>query len=140
MIDQRNDQIYHTGMLLNDPRISSNAQLCLIVGKMFGGDASVTDATKSTFIAPTNFSDAIDRSRFMRTSIHIPGKQFTLQVSNMESPNQSANSTDWVDIATTTTGFIDTDLIARFFRVKAANNDTLPTGTKIHIVSIFSKY
>lgn len=126
-------------MILDDPRIASNEQPHFVIGHMNPAPKS-TDPKSPYCAAPDNFSDAIDRSRFMRTSVHIPGKSFILQVSNAATPNQAADSTDWVDLAETTTGYISTDALARFFRVKASDGETLPKGTRIYMVSIFPRY
>lgn len=130
-------------MLLNDTRISSNASPHYVYGDPHLGVPTSTNTKDPGCAAPDGFSDAIERSRFLRTSIHIPGKEFTLQVSNVPVPDQAADSTDWVDIATTTTGFIDTDIIARFYRVKCAGlvraTPSQP-GTMIHIMSFMSHY
>lgn len=129
-------------MLLNDTRIAANAQpyLTVAMNNRRNGGTTETNPAKAECVAPENVSDAIERSRFLRTSIHVPGKKFTLQISNVEVPNQAADSTDWVDLATTTTGYIDTDVVAKYFRIKAAQGDTLPADTPMYVLSIFSKY
>lgn len=117
-------------MLLNDLRIAHNPDVVLTVGQ-FDMQADAKNP-----VAPAGFSDALLRNGFLRTSIQVPGKAFTLQASNMQNPDQAAGSTDWVDIATTDTGYISTDLLAKFLRVKC---DTLAPGDKIYVMSIFLK-
>lgn len=80
--------------------------------------------------APEGYTDVYARDAFVRTSYHCPGKNITVQASNVLNPNE-ASETDWVDITSTMTGYVCTDLLFKWVRIKGVT-----PGDKVYVVSM----
>ena len=80
--------------------------------------------------APEGYTDVYSRGDFVRTSFHCPGKNISVQASTVNCPNE-ADESDWVDITSTMTGYVCTDLLFKWMRVKG-----VAPGDKIYVRSI----
>lgn len=80
--------------------------------------------------APAGYTDVYARDAFVRTSYHCPGRNISLQVSNVMQPNEATDA-DWVDIASTTTGYICTDMLFKWVRIKGVE-----PGDKVYVQSM----
>lgn len=79
-------------------------------------------------------SNAYDRQAFAKTTIHVPGATFTVQVSNKVTPNESIDE-DWVTLPESYIigeGLAYVDMPVTWVRVKG--NDLTP-GKSIYLLS-----
>lgn len=121
-------------MLLTSPSLSSESHVYLKVRSAEEKEALSKQAEDGGIVnyvaAPEGYSDAIRRSDFCKTSFHVPGKNISVQVSNKPYPNETTED-DWVDITSTMTGYVCTDYLFQWCRVKGVE-----AGDVIYIVSI----
>lgn len=80
--------------------------------------------------APEGYTDVYARDAFVRTSYHCPGRNISIQVSNVLKPDESTE-TDWVDISSTMTGYVCTDLLFKWVRIKGVQ-----PGDKVYVQSM----
>ena len=85
-------------------------------------------------ITTAGVSNAYDRQAFAKTTIHVPGVAFTVQVSNRVTPNESTDD-DWITLPDTynpADGFAYVDMPVVWVRVKGTG---LTKDTPIYILS-----
>lgn len=85
-------------------------------------------------ITTAGVSNAYDRQAFAKTTIHVPGVKFTVQVSNRVTPNESTDD-DWITLPDTynpADGFAYVDMPVVWVRVKG---EGLTQGAPIYILS-----
>lgn len=92
------------------------------------------DAKAANYIgyvkAPEGYTDVYARDAFVRTSYHCPGRNISLQASNVTQPNEASDA-DWVDIQSTMTGYICTDMLFKWIRIKGVQ-----PGDKVYVQSM----
>ena len=79
-------------------------------------------------------SNAYDRQAFAKTTIHVPGATFTVQVSNKVTPNESSDE-DWVTLPESyiiEDGLAYVDMPVTWVRVKG---EGLTPGQPIYLLS-----
>lgn len=79
--------------------------------------------------APEGYTDAYSRVLFHRNSYHCPGRNISIQMSNLPHPDESTDN-DWVDVTASMTGYVCTDLLARWIRVKGVQ-----AGDRVYVRS-----
>lgn len=116
-------------MKLNDPGISSVKQLDVMVGSYRA------QPTEHNPAAPEGYSDCYQRDHFMRTSFHCPGNNnFSVQVTNKPWPDETTDD-DWVSVTSTMTGYVCTDMLFKWFRIKG-----LTEGQIVYVLSYDPKH
>ncbi len=123
-------------MKLNNPSLAGVKQLEVKIGQ-YRALPTVDNPA-----APEGYSDAYQRDGFFRTSFHLkpgpnsdPGdNNFSVQVSNIAWPDETDDK-DWVSLTSTFTGYVCTDLLFRWFRIKGVT-----TGDTIYVYSFDPKF
>lgn len=85
-------------------------------------------------ITTAGVSNAYDRQAFAKTTIHVPGATFTVQVSNKVTPDESTDD-DWVTLPASyiiSEGLAYVDMPVTWVRVKGAG---LTKDTPIYLLS-----
>lgn len=86
-------------------------------------------------ITVAGVSNAYDRQAFAKTTIHVPGATFTVQVSNKVTPDESLDASDWVTLPDSyiiAEGLAYVDMPVTWVRVIG---DDLTPGTSIYLLS-----
>lgn len=123
-------------MKLNNPSLAGVKQLEIKIGQY------PIQPTAANPAAPAGYSDAYKRDGFFRTSFHLkPGPEsdptdtnFTVQVSNIPFPDETTDA-DWVSLTSTFTGYVCTDLLFHWFRIKGVN-----PGDMVYVYSFDPKF
>ena len=81
------------------------------------------------------YSNALERSTFVKTSFHCPGRTLVIQVSNKPRPDEDSD-TDWVELGGHSSGedFVWTESPAMWMRVRGVEE-----GDQVFIQSIFTQ-
>lgn len=116
-------------MILTAPELANQHDLILRIATEEEKEAKA-QANKLYTPAPEGYSDVFDRSAFFRTSFQVPGKNISIQISNVLFPDESTES-DWVDITSTMTGYVCTDVLFKWCRVKGVE-----AGDKVYVMSM----
>lgn len=106
-------------------------QNCLIIPALSEEEKAERAAKIEGYTAaPEGCTDVFSREAFFRTSVHCPGRNITIQASNVLAPDENEES-HWVTVASTMTGYVCTDLLFKWFRVQGVQ-----AGDKVYVRSL----
>lgn len=122
-------------MIISNSALDSVKTLIITIGaspaELRGAQAGVLPP--AYVAAQSGYSDVYNRQVFKKSSFHCPTSAITVQVSNVDRPDETSDA-DWVDVPQTTENFTNTDWTFRWFRIKGTDN------AKVFVNSVDSRY
>lgn len=93
------------------------------------------DTVIDTVVDTAPYSNALDRSTFVKTSFHCPGRTLVIQVSNKPRPDETSDD-DWVELGGHSSGedFVWAEAPVMWMRVRGVE-----TGDQVFVHSIFTQ-